>query len=87
MKPGDNMVEIGLKTRADIERLILKAGHTGISQTEIRNKLLISRPTVFAHCRALEMAGKVEKTGRAGRWVLWGTPGIRAARTREVALR
>lgn len=78
------MIEIGLKTRADVERLILQAGHVGISQTEIRNKLRISRPTVFVHCRALEMAGKVEKTGKAGRWVVWGAPGIRAAHTKEV---
>lgn len=73
------MVARGIASRAKIERLILAAGHVGISRTKVREAVKMARSAVARHCIALEMSGRVEKTADTGLHVRWGAPGIRAA--------
>ena len=77
------MVIRGIATRAKIERLIVSAGIDGISLTAARKKLNISRSAIALHCKALEMAGRIEKSSDCGWTTKWGAPGIREAYSAE----
>lgn len=77
------MVAQGIATRARIERLIVSTGLVGISQTAARKKLGIGKNAMAIHCRALAMAGKIEKSSDNGWTTRWGAPGIREVYTAE----
>lgn len=77
------MAAKGIATRAKVERLIVSAGIDGISLTDARKKLKICRSAIAIHCKALEMAGRIEKSSDCGWTTKWGAPGIREAYTTE----
>jgi DNA-binding transcriptional ArsR family regulator len=60
------LAELGNVTRLDIFRLLVRAGHEGLSVSEVRDRLDIPMSTLAFHLRGLVQAGLVEqeKIGR-----------------------
>lgn len=71
MKPelaAQRLAELGNVTRLDIFRLLVRAGHDGLSISEVRDRLDIPMSTLAFHLRGLVQAGLVEQE-KAGRIV------------------
>ncbi|HKU95064.1 MAG TPA: helix-turn-helix domain-containing protein [Vineibacter sp.] len=69
MKPelaATRLAELGNVTRLAIFRLLVRAGHDGMSISEVRDRLDIPMSTLVFHLRGLVHAGLVEqeKSGR-----------------------
>jgi DNA-binding transcriptional ArsR family regulator len=60
------LAELGNVTRLEIFRLLVRAGHEGLSISEVRERLDIPMSTLGFHLRGLVSAGLVvqEKSGR-----------------------
>lgn len=72
MKPevaARRLAELGNVTRLDIFRLLMRAGHEGLSISEVRDRLDIPMSTLAFHIRGLAHAGLVNQE-RDGRTVI-----------------
>lgn len=63
------LAELGNVTRLDIFRLLVRAGHDGLSISEVRDRLDIPMSTLAFHLRGLVQAGLVEQE-KIGRTVI-----------------
>ena len=63
------LAELGNVTRLDIFRLLVRAGHDGLSISEMRERLDIPMSTLAFHLRGLVQTGLVEQE-KVGRTVI-----------------